>query len=298
MGVIATEKLRKCYGARVGVDDLTLRVEEGALFGFLGPNGSGKTTTIRVLLGLLRPSAGSAKIFGLDCWREGHVIKRDVGYLPGDLRLYSWLTCRKALSIFSRVRRRDMMTTGLSLSDEFDLPPDLRVRAMSHGMRQKLGLILALAHRPRVVVLDEPTTALDPLMQEKLFERLRALTREGHTVFLSSHTLSEVERLCDHVAILRQGRMVADETLSALRTRAGRAVSIVWKPSAAPASIAPPSCLAVSDAADRRWEGLLAGPVMDFIQWCASQPIEDVSIGQPDLGAVFRSYYAGPEGEA
>jgi ABC-2 type transport system ATP-binding protein len=293
--VVSVECLTRRYGRRTGIQQLSFEVPEGSLFGFLGPNGSGKTTTIRVLLGLLRPNEGRARIFGRDCWRDGHHIKADLGYLPGDLRLYSWLTCREAMRIFGRVRGRELLRTGLALAEEFELDPDLRVTAMSRGMRQKLGLILALAHQPRLVVLDEPTTGLDPLMQEILFRRLRALTADGHTVFFSSHTLSEVERLCDRVAILRDGRLVAEEDLLALKAGAPRVVRIRWRTGVDAASLPAPPFLDVRKRSDRQWEATLTGGAMDLVGWCAAQPIDDLSIGQPDLSRVFQQYYVDTE---
>ncbi len=199
MGIITIENLTKRYGRRVGVADLSLEVPEGSIFGFLGPNGSGKTTTIRVLLGLLRPTAGTARIFGMNCVQEGHRIKAEVGYLPGDLRLYSWMTAESALRLISRIRGRDLSQEGRRLIDVFGLDPAVRVRNMSRGMRQKLGLILALAHRPQLLILDEPTASLDPLMQAKLYRELRALALQGHSVFLSSHTLSEVSEVLEMI---------------------------------------------------------------------------------------------------
>lgn len=291
MSVIVTEQLTKRYGRRMGIEGLNLSVPEGMLFGFLGPNGSGKTTTIRVLVGLLRPSEGGARVFGLDCWRASHRVKTDVGYLPGDLRLYPWLTCRVALQIFGRVRGRDLTKTGGELAAEFGLEPDLNVRRMSRGMRQKLGLILALAHRPRLLILDEPTASLDPLMQDKLYQHLRDLASAGHTVFFSSHTLSEVEQLCDRAAILREGKLVADETLEALRARARRVVTMRWLETAKLDEITVPAFLDVYERRDRQWYASLAGPVMELVRWSAGQPIEDLSIGQPDLTRLFQQYY-------
>jgi ABC-2 type transport system ATP-binding protein len=292
LSVIATEQLTKCYGRRIGVEALNLNVPQGVLFGFLGPNGAGKTTTIRVLMGLLRPCEGIARIFGLDCWHQGQRIKAEVGYLPGDLRLYPWLTCRGALRIFGRVRRRDLTTPGCELAEDFNLDPLLPASKMSRGMRQKLGLIIALAHRPQLLVLDEPSAALDPIMQEKLYRRLRELASAGHTIFFSSHTLSEVEHLCDRVAILREGRLIADEMLEVLRTRARRVVTIRWQHSAGPADISPPACLDVFERQDREWHAAMIGPVMDLVRWSASQPIEDLTIGPPDLTRLFQQYYA------
>src|ERR1044071_6944593 len=225
---IQLDNLTRRYGRRRGIERVSLSVPAGALFGFLGPNGAGKTTTIRVLLGFLRPGSGSARIFGLDCWRDSKAIKRDVGYIPGDLRLSEWMNGATALSIFGAVRGRDLSRSGRELAETFALDLRVKVREMSRGMRQKLGLILALAHAPRLLVLDEPTSALDPLMQELLHDSLRRLAGAGHTVFFSSHSLGEVEQLCDRVAIVRDGEIVADESLAALRDRAGHDVTIRW----------------------------------------------------------------------
>lgn len=295
MSVIIIKELTKSYGRRVGVEKLNLVVGPGTLFGFLGPNGAGKTTTMRVLLGFLRPSGGCATIFGLDCWRDSHRIKAKVGYLPGDLRLYPWFTCAEAIRISGRARGLDLTDAGDELARDFELDPAVPVRKMSRGMRQKLGIILALAHRPQLLVLDEPTISLDPLVREKLFQHLRLLAEAGHTIFLSSHTLSEVERLCHRVAILREGKLVAEESLEALRTRAKRIVSIQWKSSVAPEQVLPPDCLRVQDRQHHQWSAVLTGPVMDLIRWSATQPIEDISIGKPDLTHLFQQYYAAPE---
>ena len=291
MGIITIEGLTKRYGHRFGVRDLDLSVPEGTLFGFLGPNGSGKTTTIRVLMGLLAPSAGTARVLGLDCWRFSHRIKSDVGYLPGDLRLYPWWTCESALRLIGKVRGRDLLTAGREIAEEFDLDPTVRVRNMSRGMKQKLGLILALAHRPKLLILDEPTASLDPLMQKNLLRRLRDLASAGHTVFFSSHTLSDVEELCHHVAILRGGRLVADESLDTLRKQAKRVVTIRWQPDAKTDEIAITKVLNVFDRRDRQWRAEMSGSSRELLAWAASQPIEDVSISEPDLARLFEKYY-------
>jgi beta-exotoxin I transport system ATP-binding protein len=288
---IEVESLTRRYGSRRGVEGLSLRVEEGTLFGFLGPNGAGKTTTIRVLLGLLPPTSGSARIGGMDCWRQGARIKRDLGYLPGDLRLYPWLNGRSALRMAGRIRGRDLLGPGGELADRFGLDLRVRVRAMSRGMRQKLGLILAMAHRPRVLVLDEPTASLDPLMQRVLHAELRAMAAAGHTVFFSSHTLSEVEELCQRVAIVREGRIVADETLENLRRSTGHEVTIRWREGAAPPH--PPAFLELDRRQGREWHGLLRGPVAPLVAWLAERPPEDLTIARPDLEMLFKTYYEG-----
>ena len=296
MSTIETQGMTLRYGQRVGVERLDLDVPDGVLFGFLGPNGAGKTTAIRVLLGFLRPTEGAARIFGMDCWRQSHRIKAEVGYLPGDLRLYPWLTGAEAIRIFGRVRRRDLQEPGRRLADQFRLDLTVKVRKMSRGMRQKLGLILALAHKPKLLVLDEPSASLDPLMQDELYQCLRQLAADGHTVFFSSHTLSEVDQLCDRVAILRDGRLVADEPLETLRRRAGRAVSIRFK-RGRPMPESPPEFLEVRERLDGQWRGVLTGPVPKLLQWIGGQAIEDLAIGQPDLESLFREFYrnGGPE---
>lgn len=291
MSVIVSKNLTKYYGRTVGVRDLTLEVPEGEVFGFLGPNGSGKTTTIRVLVGLLRPTGGAARIFGLDTWRDSHRVKADVGYLPGDLRLYHWLTARSAFQVVGRIRGRDLTANGRRLAEMFDLDLDVRVRTMSRGTRQKLGLVLALVHEPKLLILDEPTSGLDPIMQERLKDHIRGLASRGHTVFFSSHSLSEVQHVCDRVAIVRNGELVAHESLEMLRGRAMREVGIRWDTGRAEDVPAAPDFLEVHHRTDRQWQCALHGSVPELIRWIADKPVADLSIGQPDLDSVFRRYY-------
>ena len=296
MSVVVIDKLTKRYGRRIGIDAVTLRVAEGDIFGFLGPNGAGKTTTIRVLLGLLRPTNGSARIFGSDCWKSSRRIKQEVGYLPGDLRLYSQRTGNDMLRICGAIRRRDLRSPGQTLAELFSLDLNVTVRRMSRGMRQKLGLILALAHRPQLLILDEPTASLDPLMQERLIEYLRGLAAEGHTIFFSSHSLSEVERLCDRVAIVRDGRIVADETIKSLRDNARRVVTIRWH--TGDRDLQAPPCLDVHRRDDHLWEASLSGDVASLLEWLRDRPVADLTIGHPDLDSLFRQYYLKEETQA
>ena len=290
---ILIEGMSKSYGTRRAVHDLSLQIGAGDIFGFLGPNGAGKTTTIRVLLGLLRAASGTAQAFGRDAWRESAAIKADAGYISGDLRLYPWMTARNALKIVGKTRGRDLMADGLALVERFRFSADVPVRRMSRGMRQKLGLVLCLAHSPRVLVLDEPTTALDPPMQQMLYDVLRERAREGTTVFFSSHTLSEVESLCERVAILREGRLVAEESLAGLRGRARRTVTLTWKDAAIAQSAAVPAFLSLERRDGARWECLLLGDVMEVVRWTALQPLSDMSIAPPDLETLFRRFYDG-----
>ena len=267
------------------------------LFGFLGPNGAGKTTTIRVLLGFLRPEAGAVKIFGLDCWKDTKAIKRDTGYLPGDLRLPHWMNAEKALSIYGAVRGIDLRPAGSALCDKFDLDPQVKVRDMSRGMRQKLGLVIALAHSPRLLILDEPTSGLDPLIQQILHRTLRDLARAGHTIFFSSHSLFEVEQLCERIAIVRNGTIVADETLAALRDRAGYDVTIRWADKLHASRLAAPSFLKLTRTDNELWEGMLSGPAERLIDFLHGRPVLELLISRPDLESLFRRFYQ-HEGEA
>ena len=290
--IINTNNLTHHYGRRIGIQSLTLQVKQGTLFGFLGPNGSGKTTAIRILLGLLRPTQGSARIFDMDCTHESARIKAQIGYLPGDLRLYNWMTIRKALKIIGQVRRRDIIKTGLNLAGRFELDPTLPVAKMSRGNKQKAGLIMAMAHNPKLLILDEPTTSLDPLVQNTLFQYLQELAQTGVTIFFSSHTLSEVERLCDEVAILRTGRLVAHESITQLRSQAGREVTIIWQPNTDLTKIAPPPDLTLHHQNNHQWTATFRGSTPDLIQWLTTQPIQDITLTPPDLARVFQSHYS------
>ncbi len=294
MPVIEITSLTRRYGSRRGINEVSLSIDEGALYGFLGPNGAGKTTTIRVLLGFLKASSGSARVLGLDCWSQSHLVKANVGAIPGDLRLWNWLSGNAALKLFGQIRGIDIRARGAQLAEELELDLCVKVRAMSRGMRQKLGLILALAHQPKVLILDEPTTALDPLMQDRLRAILRRMAGQGHTVFFSSHTLGEVETLCGRVAIVRAGRIVADSTLAELQNRAGHEVVIDWaddEPGRADAGLDAPAGLSLDSRSARKWEGRFSGDMRELLRFIAGKHINDITIARPDLETLFRRYY-------
>lgn len=295
MAIVSAENLSKFYGQRMGVDAVNFEVSEGEIFGFLGPNGAGKTTTIRLLLGFLRATSGKSHIFGKDTWKESHFIKRDVGYLPGDLRLYPWMTGDSATDISGKIRGLDLIAEGRKLAERFNLEMNIKVRKMSRGMRQKLGLILALAHKPKLLILDEPTSGLDPLMQEELASSLREMATNGCTIFFSSHTLKEVEDLCDRIAIVKNGRIVADESLESLRSRAKRSVVILFKDAHTAANLDAPSCLTEVERSGVMWRCILDGPIPDLLEWSAKQQLSDMAIGKSDLESIFRGYYRNKE---
>jgi ABC-2 type transport system ATP-binding protein len=217
--VIRAEHLTKFYGASRGVSGLELEVGAGEVFGFLGPNGAGKTTTIRVMLDLIHPTSGRIELFGLDAQKRSVEIRRRTGYLPGDLRLYERLTAREQLHYFAALRGLDGLGEGEKLAERFELELDRPIRSLSKGNRQKVGLVQAFLHRPELLLLDEPTAGLDPLVQITFNELLREVAAEGRTVFLSSHILSEVQRLADRVAIIREGALELVESVETLRAR-------------------------------------------------------------------------------
>jgi ABC-2 type transport system ATP-binding protein len=217
---ISIEGLTKRYGSTVGVSGLTFSVEQGEVFGYLGPNGAGKTTTIRLLLDLIRPTSGRIELFGLDARRDAVAVHRRVGYLPGDLALYDRLTSRELLRYFASLRGLADIAYAETAARRLDLDLDTRIRSLSKGNRQKVGLVQAFLSRPDLLVLDEPTSGLDPLVQQEVYGLIDEATADGRTVFLSSHVLSEVQRIAHRVAVIREGELVLVEGVAELRARA------------------------------------------------------------------------------
>lgn len=291
MSIVHIENLTRRYGTRVGVEQVNLEIGRGEVFGFLGPNGAGKSTTIRLLMGLLKPDAGRAAIAGHDCWHDSVRARRGVGYLPGDLRLYPWMSLERAVPIVSRIRGLDIRQPALELAERFELEPRLVVRKMSRGTRQKLGLVLALAHEPRLLVLDEPTSGLDPLMQLELATMIREAAAREQTVFFSSHTLSEVESICQRVAIVRRGRIIVDESLESLRQDAPRIVELEYADHQTARQASLPPFVDLKRVDGRTVTGELRGPAPPLVDWAAGQSLEDIRIGPPDLEMLFHSLY-------
>lgn len=291
MIAIESQKLRKSYGDYKALHGIDLTVPTGSLFGFLGPNGAGKTTAIRILLGLLRATDGVARILDQDPWRDGPSLRAHIGYIPGDIRLYPNMTGRDTLCFFDRARRRNSSDEIDRLSTAFDLDLGKRVRAYSKGMKQKLGLIQALMHRPQLLILDEPSSGLDPLVQATLQSELRSAATRGQTVLFSSHTLKEVQDLCDRVAILRNGNLIEQDAIDTLRNRAIRRVEITFDGNGSiPDKLI--DGFTVINRTDRQLAGSWTGPLPRLMHWLANQPIADVTIAPPDLEDLFMTYYA------
>ncbi len=294
MNVVETSALRKSYSGTEILHGIELCVPCGSLYGFLGPNGAGKSTTIRILLGLLRPSDGEARVFGQDAWTDGPSLRARVGYLPGDVRFYGGLTGKATLDFLAHARGVDVRAEIVRLADRFGLDLSKRVRSYSRGMKQKLGLIQAMMHKPDLLILDEPTVSLDPLNSEALYAELREHSQAGRTILFSSHILSEVEALCDWVAILRDGLIIEQDRIDALRTRAVRRVEIKLKHAEACGAF--PQGLRVIRHRDGRVIGGWTGPITNLLHWLNNAPVEDVIITPPDLEDLFLAYYSNSEG--
>ena len=215
--VIHTERLTKTYGIHRGITEVDLDVEGGEIFGFLGPNGAGKTTTMRVLLDLIRPTSGRAEVFGIETTKDPVAIHRRVGYLPGEFDLYDRLTGADTITYFANLRGGVDPAYVAELVERLDLDPSRRFKEYSKGNKQKVGLVVALQHKPDLLILDEPTSGLDPLIQQSFFEVVREAKTEGRTIFLSSHVIDEVDRTCDRVAIIREGRLVQVDRIENIR---------------------------------------------------------------------------------
>ena len=287
--MIETKGLTKYYGRTRGIDGLDLSVEAGELFGFIGPNGAGKSTTIRTLLGLLRPTRGSATVFGLDVTSRGTDIRRRLGYIPAETGFYGGMTGEAILRLASRMHGVDP-ERGREVAGRLDL--DLRRKAdeLSTGNRKKLAIVLALQHSPELVILDEPSAGLDPLMQGVLFDLLRQEHRRGATVFFSSHVLDEVQRMCRRVAIVRNGRIVEVAEIETLRQRHLKRVRAVFpgEPPARALAIDGVANLTV-DADSARFD--FTGPPRVLLTMLARRRVVDVSIEDPTLDDVFLHYY-------
>ena len=291
MAVIETEKLTKYYGPHRGVVEVDLAVEEGEIYGFLGPNGAGKTTTIRLLLALLRPTSGRALVFGIETTADPVAIHRRIGYLPGEFALFDRLTGAQTIEYFGNLRGGVDPLYQADLVARFDLDPSRRFREYSKGNKQKVGLVIALQHRPDLLVLDEPTSGLDPLVQQTFFELLRETVAEGRTAFLSSHILGEVEKTCDRVAIIRDGRIVAVDRVEALRGLAHHEVELRFE---APVPTSAFDALpGVSDvvAIEGGLRMRVTGSMAPVVEAAAGRGLIDIETREPSLEQTVLAHY-------
>jgi ABC-2 type transport system ATP-binding protein len=295
--IIETEKLTKSYGAHRGIVDLDLEVDVGEAFGFLGPNGAGKTTTIRTLLDHLRPTSGRARIFGIETTADPVAIHRRIGYLPGEFTLYDRLTGGQTIEYFGNRRGGVDPAYRASLVERLDLDPSRRFKEYSRGNKQKVGLVVAFQHRPELLILDEPTSGLDPLVQQAFYGLVGEAQAEGRTVFLSSHVLSEVERTCDRVAIIRDGRLVRTGRVDTLRDLAHHQVELRFAEAVPAAEFA--ALPGVSDVvvADHTLRLRVAGPMTPLLQAAARHELLDFLSREPSLEEAFLAEYGRQESE-
>jgi beta-exotoxin I transport system ATP-binding protein len=286
--------LTKRYGAFTALNDLTLDIHRGEIFGFLGLNGAGKTTTIRLLLDLLRPTSGQASICGYDCWTQGLDARAQVGYLPGELGLYLDLTGLETLDFLAGLNRRPVdKHYRQELCDRLELPQsDLRrrLRQYSTGMKRKLGIIQAFQANSPLLILDEPTEGLDPLMQESFYGLLADVKGRGATVFMSSHVLSEVERVCDRIALLRKGHMVLLSTVRDSRRLAPRRVRVFFSEDVSANGALPPGHELIEQT-PRLWRLTVAGPLGPLLARLEGLPVKDLELEEARLEDVVLKYY-------
>jgi ABC-2 type transport system ATP-binding protein len=291
VAVIETRGLTKFYGAARGIEAVTMSVEPGEVFGFLGPNGAGKTTTIRTLLDLLHPTRGSARVFGLDSRRDSVAIRARLGNLPGDFGYGKGTSGREALALLARLRGVADLGRAEQLADRFRADLERPLGQLSRGNRQKVGLVLAVFHRPELLILDEPTSGLDPLMQEEFLALVREERERGCAVFLSSHELDEVERVCDRVGIIRGGRLIAVERIGELLGRTQRRVLVEFADPIDPAELQ-----AIPGVADVTVQGgrvgfHLSGDPDSVVKAIARHRVVDLEFAHPTLEEVFLTYY-------
>ena len=291
VAIIETERLTKAYGAHRGVIDLDLEVGQGEVFGFLGPNGAGKTTTMRVLLDLIRPTSGVARVFGIETTADPVAIHRRVGYLPGEFDLYDRLTGAQTITYFGNLRGGVDRAYVAELIERLDLDPSRRFKEYSKGNKQKVGLVVALQHRPDLLILDEPTSGLDPLIQQTFFALVEEARRDGRTIFLSSHIIDEVDRTCDRVAIIREGRLVQVDRIEAIRELAFHHVELTFDAPVAPTLF--DGLPGVSDVATRDTVITMrvSGPIGAVVTIAAQHGIVDVVSREPNLEDVFLAQY-------
>jgi ABC-2 type transport system ATP-binding protein len=291
---ISFRGISKKYGRVLAVHDLQLDVFAGEVFGFLGLNGAGKTTSIRVLLDLLRPDRGLAFVLGRNCRSEALQVRAAIGYLPGEMGLYHDMTGQEILELLGKLGDRKVEQTYLDqLLRRFDLTAaDLRkrLREYSTGMKRKLGIIQAFQGDPPVLILDEPTEGLDPLMQEAFYDLLSEQQRKGRTVFMSSHVLAEVERVCSRIGLLRKGELVLNSAVEDLRRMAARHVRVVFEQDVTDRPVGIP-LLDVLDAQPREWRLSIQGPMGPLLQRISGLPVKDLVTSEPRLEDVLIRHY-------
>lgn len=287
---IITSKLTKRYGKVVGINNLDLDVREGEVFGFIGPNGAGKTTTIRLLLDLIRPTSGSAKIFNLDINKDSEIVRENIGYLPGEVYLPEHLTGHAILDYFRGFKKKVDEKYLKTLIGALDIDIKKKVKEYSKGNKQKLAIILALMHQPKLLILDEPTSGLDPVNQQEFYKLITKAKTNGATVFLSTHILSETEKVCDRVGIIKSGRLLKIEDIDDFREKNIRQIFVETN---SPISIGGLNKYGVKKIEKKPagYELTASGKIGPLIKALSKEPILDLKIYEPSLEEIFFHYY-------
>ncbi len=288
--IIQTQNLTKSYGKSRGIKDVSITVRKGDIFGFLGPNGAGKSTTIRTLLDFIRPSSGSATIFGLDCQKDTVQIKKRVGYIPGDFGLFGHMTGWKYLEYFGKVRGGYDAEATKALAHRLDIKPDRKMKEYSRGMRQKMAIIQAFMNSPDLIIMDEPTTGLDPLVQQTFMDLVQEKSREGTTIFMSSHVLSEVEKVCNRVAIIKEGMIVAEEKVEDLRSKSGSVVQVKFADAVSPEAFRMAGVINPVQQ-NGHLKMTVTGNMESVLAEISRHKVADISIHQMTLEEIFMHYY-------
>lgn len=290
--VIETHQLSKFYGKVRGIENLELTIREGEIFGFIGPNGAGKSTTIRILLNLIFPTAGTARIMGLDAIRDTRRIKTETGYIPSDASPYPSMKVDDFLRYCLRFYPGRCDSDRIrNLCDWFELDTQRTIAELSMGNRKKVAIIQSLIHRPRLLILDEPTTGLDPLMQARFFDLLQQENDQGLTIFFSSHVLSEVQKFCKRVAIIREGKIIGTEEVDSLRKKQLKKVSVSFEDASAPASF---SMSGMEQVRQRQGEGidfLYSGDINALTAQLTNLRLTNLILEEPSLEEIFMHYY-------
>jgi ABC-2 type transport system ATP-binding protein len=292
MPVIEINDLTKNYGKARGIEKVSLEIGEGEIFGFIGPNGSGKSTTIRILLNLIFPNSGSAKIMGMDVIRDTKKIKRQVGYIPSDANLYSSMDVDEFLNYCIRFYQgQDDKLRIEELSALFELEPKRKIHELSMGNRKKVSIVQSLLHSPKLLILDEPTTGLDPLMQSRFFELLRSENLKGMTIFFSSHVLSEVQLLCKRVAIIKEGKIVQVEDIETLRKKQLKKVFIEPEDQLTEENLRIHGIESLTRGPGNMVSLIYSGEINQLIAMLAGRKIINLRIEEPSLEEIFMHYY-------
>lgn len=286
MEAIQTQALTKFYGKARGIRELSLQVEQGEFFGFIGPNGAGKSTTIRCLLGLISATSGSARVLGLDIGANRKEILARTGYLPSEAVFYPGMRVRDVLKLSADLRGKNCARETVELCERLQLDTGKKVEELSFGNRKKVGIVCALQHRPELLILDEPTSGLDPLMQREFFSILQEWNREGTTVFLSSHILSEIQRNCTRAAIIREGCLLACGSVEELSRTNARRVTLRGS-----AEVQTLSGIRDCRQTEEGLSFLYSGDMQTLLSCLSGGRVEDVTIAEPDLEEVFLHYY-------